>query len=100
MSNDTPLIKRIFDSTTKILIWSAQLFLDALAVIVIIGWFKGLEGAPEMLIAILASKDAIVAAYIWKAKAENLMKMAKSYGKKTEKEVLKQIMNIESEVQE
>ena len=54
------------------------------ASLIIYGWFKGLPDAPQMLTAVLTFDGAVTGFYIWKSKAENIMKYGDKHPYKKE----------------
>lgn len=47
------------------------------AIAVFVGWFLGLDGAPELAGVISGIALAVIGFYTWKAKNENIMKYGK-----------------------
>ena len=64
--------------TSKTVLGSVLIFCGVLMIAVIIGWFMKLENAPEIIATISTVGSAVVAFYLWKAKAENLMKIQRA----------------------
>lgn len=64
--------------TSKIVLGSVLIFCGVLVVSVIVGWFMKLENAPEIIATIATVASAVIAFYLWKAKAENLMKIQRA----------------------
>lgn len=61
--------------TSKTILGSVLIFCGCTIVAVIVGWFMKLENAPEIIATIATIGSAVVAFYLWKAKAENLVKI-------------------------
>ena len=70
--------KRKKRETSKTVLGSVLIFCGVLMVAVIVGWFMKLENAPEIIATIATVGSAVVAFYLWKAKAENLMKIQRA----------------------
>lgn len=64
--------------TSKTVLGSVLIFCGVLMIAVIVGWFMKLENAPEIIATIATVGSAVVAFYLWKAKAENLMKIQRA----------------------
>lgn len=67
---------RLFNSTSKILLWTVLGFCSYLVLRVLNGWELGLTGAPEILATIFAVISIIITGYTWKAKQENMIKLS------------------------
>lgn len=87
----TGLLTRLFDSTSKVVLWIVLVFCFYLVLRVIQGWEQGLSGAPEIIATIFGVVTIIVSGYTWKSKQENVLKLARKY-KIDDKETLKQII--------
>ena len=61
--------------TSKTVLGSVLIFCGVLVVSVIVGWFMKLENAPEIIATIATVAGAVIAFYLWKAKAENIIKI-------------------------
>ena len=61
--------------TSKTILGSVLIFCGCTIVAVIVGWFMRLENAPEIIATIMTVASAVVGFYLWKAKAENLVKI-------------------------
>lgn len=64
--------------TSKTVLGSVLIFCGVLMVAVIVGWFMRLENAPEIIATIAAVGSAVIAFYLWKAKAENVIKIQRA----------------------
>ena len=64
--------------TSKTVLGSVLIFCGVLMVAVIVGWFMKLENAPEIIATIATVGSAIIAFYLWKAKAENVIKIQRA----------------------
>ena len=64
--------------TSKTILGGVLIFCGVLMVAVIVGWFMKLENAPEIIATIATVGSAVVAFYLWKAKAENVMKIQRA----------------------
>lgn len=64
--------------TSKTVLGSVLIFCGVLIVVVVVGWFMKLPDAPEIIATIAAIGSAVVAFYLWKAKAENVMKIQRA----------------------
>jgi threonine/homoserine/homoserine lactone efflux protein len=64
--------------TSKTVLGSVLIFCGVLMVAVVIGWFMKLPDAPEIIATIAAVGSAIIAFYLWKAKAENVIKIQRA----------------------
>lgn len=64
--------------TSKTVLGSVLIFCGVLMVAVIVGWFMRLENAPEIIATIATVGSAIIAFYLWKAKAENVIKIQRA----------------------
>ena len=64
--------------TSKTVLGSVLIFCGVLIVAVVIGWFMKLPDAPEIIATVATVGSAVVAFYLWKAKAENLLKIQRA----------------------
>jgi len=64
--------------TSKTILGSVLIFCGVTIVAVLVGWFMRLENAPEIIATIATIGSAVVAFYLWKAKAENVMKIQRA----------------------
>lgn len=64
--------------TSKTVLGSVLIFCGVLMVAVVIGWFMKIPDAPEIIATIAAVGSAIIAFYLWKAKAENVIKIQRA----------------------
>ena len=64
--------------TSKTVLGSVLIFCGVLMVAVIVGWFMKLENAPEIIATIATVGSAVIAFYLWKAKAENVIKIQRA----------------------
>lgn len=69
-------MKRI--ETSKLVLGGVLGFCGVLACFVTVGWFMGLDGAPAMLGVIAGVSGISIGFYSWKAKTENVIKIAKA----------------------
>lgn len=82
---------KLFDSTTKMIVWCILALCFYLVLRVIRGWENGLDGAPEIIATVFGVIVLITEGYLWKSKQENILKIAKSCG--NEKQAVEQIIN-------
>ncbi len=61
--------------TSKTILGSVLIFCGCIIIACIVGWFMKLENAPEIIATIATIGSAVVAFYLWKAKAENIQKI-------------------------
>lgn len=71
---------KIFDSTTKIIVWCCLVILFYFAFRILDGWEAGLEGAPSLFITDIGAISTCVAFYIWQAKNDHMLGLARPYG--------------------
>lgn len=64
--------------TTKQVLFFVLLFCFLMLIVCVIGWFNGLMGASAMAAIFSGMASLVIAAYIWKAKNENVLKIVKS----------------------
>ena len=64
--------------TSKTVLGSVLIFCGVLMIAVIVGWFMKLENAPEIIATIATVGSAVIAFYLWKAKAENVIKIQRA----------------------
>ena len=64
--------------TSKTVLGSVLIFCGVMMVAVVIGWFMKIPDAPEIIATIAAVGSAIIAFYLWKAKAENVIKIQRA----------------------
>ena len=64
--------------TSKTILGSVLIFCGVMMVAVVIGWFMKIPDAPEIIATIAAVGSAIIAFYLWKAKAENVIKIQRA----------------------
>jgi hypothetical protein len=70
------LAYRLFNSTSKIILWTILSFCFYLIIRAFNGWELGLSGAPEIIATIFGVVAIIVTGYTWKAKQENMIKLS------------------------
>ena len=80
--------------TSKTVLGSVLIFCGVLIVVVVVGWFMKLPDAPEIIATIAAIGSAVVAFYLWKAKAENVMKIQRANTLTNEQ--IKELLNMAS----
>lgn len=73
-------LPRIFDSTTKIIVWSCLTVFVIMAFDIIGGWKNGLPDAPAMFSTDMAAITILVGYYVWKSRWEHKYDLAKRYG--------------------
>lgn len=61
--------------TSKTILGSVLIFCGALIVAVVVGWFMKLPDAPEIIATFATIGSVVVGFYLWKAKAENIVKI-------------------------
>ena len=64
--------------TSKTVLGSVLAFCGVLIIVIVIGWFMKLPDAPEIIATISTIGSAVVAFYLWKAKAENVVKIQRA----------------------
>lgn len=64
--------------TSKRIAGGVLIFCGALAVVILIGWFKGLPDVAILLGIVASPVAAVLPLYFTKAKAENVIKIANS----------------------
>ena len=64
--------------TSKTILGSVLIFCGVMMVAVIVGWFMKLESAPEIIATFATIGSAVIAFYLWKAKAENVIKIQRA----------------------
>lgn len=64
--------------TSKTVLGSVLIFCGVLMIAVIVGWFMKLENAPEIIATLATIGSAVIAFYLWKAKAENVIKIQRA----------------------
>ena len=67
--------------TSKVLLILVLTVCFVFTILIVLGWFLGLSEAPAMLGIIASPAISIIAAYIWKSKKENEIKLQAIYGK-------------------
>ncbi|NCC05234.1 MAG: hypothetical protein EOM37_14645 [Proteobacteria bacterium] len=78
--------------TSKTILGSVLIFCGVMMVAVIVGWFMKLENAPEIIATFATVGSAVVAFYLWKAKAENIIKIQR--GNKLTEEQLDKLLEM------
>lgn len=73
-------LPRIFDSTTKIIVWSCLTVFIVMAFQILDGWRAGVSDAPTMFATDMSAITILVGYYIWKSRWEHKYDLAKRYG--------------------
>ncbi len=74
--------------TSKVVLWATLWVCLILAAVITVGWFMGLPDAPTMLATVSGVATSVILFYIWKAKAENGIKLAWPLGFKAVREAV------------
>lgn len=85
------IFKRLFDSTSKVILWISLGFCFYLVMRVLLGWEQGRDGAPEIIATVFGVVTIIISGYTWKSKQENVVKLTQQL-KIEDKTVLKDLI--------
>jgi hypothetical protein len=87
--------KRTTETSKKVLKY-ALVFCAIWGVVVLVGWFSGLEDAPTMAGVPAGVAAIVIGFYEWKAKAENMLKIGRSMGAQGAKTALEAVLKKEN----
>lgn len=70
-------LENIMKETSKFILFILIIFCIVVCIVILIGWFKNLDGAVDMFKSIIALLIFITSFYSWKARSENIEKIKK-----------------------
>lgn len=70
-------LENIIKETSKFILFILIIFCIVVCIVILIGWFKKLDGAVDMFKSIIALLIFITSFYSWKARSENIEKIKK-----------------------